>query len=547
MANYLLALGGTGAKILESFVHLSAAGVTDQETRLVLLDQDGENGNGSRTETLVTLYEKLNKALTAHEGDRTARYPFATRVTRAATMPLVPERDSKPTLVEICRRDPNFSKSGSFEPQILDCLFSQAEQEKTLEEGFGGLPSLGSLVFARQEYAYQQAPDTEAATARRAADSARANTPVAQDLQSLIDQIAQDAASGAKVQVFLAGSIYGGTGASGFPTIARLISRRLRGLKNVSLGGVLSLPYFTFAKQPETERARDPLVASSDRFIHQSIDTIPYYQRLLEQERGTFSSLYLVGAKPLFALNYFSSGGTGQANPPLLCELYAALFAQHFFSQRRAEDAPQGETTIHYVGSGLKSTGEPAAVQWDDLPHIGTSLRSALGSMVRFCAAYHFHYFPQLTGNAGSDGARSNRPSTPNPAVQAQSFFKRFFTPFESTSFDVLAALDRYAIELLLYWGRMERHSYVEGVDGFPGINLVTTRSFTKVEGTQGEILLHDMMPPERIQGLIAGQLGKGDAAMNAIRTKLDDAKPADPRRPQPIDFFERLYEACKI
>ena len=56
---------------------------------------------------------------------------------------------------------------------------------------------------------------------------------------------------GHEVRIFLVSSIFGGQGASGFPSIARLIRKILeqKGIQEgVYIGGALMLPYFKFPK-----------------------------------------------------------------------------------------------------------------------------------------------------------------------------------------------------------------------------------------------------------------------------------------------------------
>ena len=51
---FLIAIGGTGMRCLESFVHLCAAGLFDNHTiEILTLDTDQNNGNKDRVENLI--------------------------------------------------------------------------------------------------------------------------------------------------------------------------------------------------------------------------------------------------------------------------------------------------------------------------------------------------------------------------------------------------------------------------------------------------------------------------------------------------------------
>ena len=57
---FLIAIGGTGMRCLESFVHMCAAGLFDNHTIDILtLDTDQTNGNKDRVESLIELYNKV--------------------------------------------------------------------------------------------------------------------------------------------------------------------------------------------------------------------------------------------------------------------------------------------------------------------------------------------------------------------------------------------------------------------------------------------------------------------------------------------------------
>ena len=67
MHHFIIAIGGTGMRCLESFVHLCAMGMMDDcEIDILTLDTDAENGNRVRVEQLIDQYNKV-KGYTASD------------------------------------------------------------------------------------------------------------------------------------------------------------------------------------------------------------------------------------------------------------------------------------------------------------------------------------------------------------------------------------------------------------------------------------------------------------------------------------------------
>ena len=59
---FVIAIGGTGMRCLESFTHLCAMGVFDsKEIDILTLDTDQTNGNKQRTEELIKQYKHKEK------------------------------------------------------------------------------------------------------------------------------------------------------------------------------------------------------------------------------------------------------------------------------------------------------------------------------------------------------------------------------------------------------------------------------------------------------------------------------------------------------
>lgn len=54
--NYLVGIGGTGARVIEAMVFMCAAGYGPDELSIFLVDPDKGNGNFRRTKELIETY-----------------------------------------------------------------------------------------------------------------------------------------------------------------------------------------------------------------------------------------------------------------------------------------------------------------------------------------------------------------------------------------------------------------------------------------------------------------------------------------------------------
>jgi len=249
---------------------------------------------------------------------------------------------------------------------MFECLYTSKEQSLDLGVGFRGMPHIGAAALLSRA-----GPDE----------------PYWKELIDIIDSVR----GGTEIKIFLMASVFGGMGASGFPTIARLLREELNRrniTSSVKIGGALFLPYFSFSSPLDEQ---DQYVARSEAFLEQTQGALLFYENLMRQEEKFFDSLYLVGWSPIIKLPFHEKGGQNQINPPMIPELYGALAAAHFFS-------PEHENADGIYQIGRRDRGE---IGWGDLPPIGrdpNEIKAKLGQLVRFAIAYKYVYQPFLSG-----------------------------------------------------------------------------------------------------------------------------------------------------
>ena len=346
MSYYAIGIGGTGAKCLESLIHLAAAGMMpDGDLHLLFVDPDTSNGSRARVEETLADYVKCKDRL-----DLGKTHLLKTKIVPANPILWTPFRETNPSLDRFFHYE-NFR--GSPAGKLFDVLYSRSEKESPLEEGFRGHPSIGSAVMAKTVDLEED-----------------------ETWHRFRKEISDD---DGEAKVFLAGSIFGGTGASGFPTIAQIVKNAL----DVKLGGALLLPYFKFMDDGND----DELKAKSDEFLMNTQTALKHYH--LWNQTGIYDAVYLFGDESRTDVEN-ALGGPEQKNAPHFIELYAALAAIDFFGR----DIGSDDGAQYFMTAREKNN----YLQWTDLPDgsNGDTVRSRIGQLARFAFAYLSVYHPTL-------------------------------------------------------------------------------------------------------------------------------------------------------
>ena len=366
MKNFIIGIGGTGAKCLEHLVHCCTAGLGPDQLWVGMVDQDEANGNVSRTKVLLSKYVNLQSNLKDESTNYlgTESKLFKTTISTNSDSVWLPLKGADPTLEQVIQYD-------LLKPEVkglIDCLYDPEEKKQNLSEGFRARPNIGAAAML--------------------ATTSNQDDPFWSQIYKAID----NARSGEEVRIFIISSIFGGTGASGFPNIARKI-RAIQLEKNITsnvhLGGALMLPYFTY-NVPD-ENMEGEIFARPEEFLDQTKGALEYYSKLFQHNK-IFDQVYVTGWDPLAKLPNFKMGGNLQNNPPLFPELYAALGAMKFFNENTKISSNQ---EIFHIGKNDENE-----IIWSDIPNVSGSLNSKekIAQLLRFAFINNYIYLPALSG-----------------------------------------------------------------------------------------------------------------------------------------------------
>lgn len=336
---FLIAIGGTGMRCLESFVHLCAAGFFDNSTiEILTLDTDENNGNKDRVTDLIASYQrvKTNDENTIG-GEQRGNTFFSAKLnlfqffTDYSSVP----RNTYSAL----------SSSSTTNQQIvednrdLSDLFFDREsvQQFKLDHGYRAQTHLGSLLM------YHGIIE-----AARNAKEGKNVKPQEKELLQFLQILNQNPANS---RVFVFGSVFGGTGASSIPVIPLALSEALRiitgnhslNLDKILFGSTLLTDYFTFNSPSKSQLENDKVIADSNNFALNSQAAMSFYNGDLTVQ-NTYKKLYHIGWPKLKRVNYsenssglVTTGGHDQRNVAHVIELLCAMAAYDFFTTDRKE------------------------------------------------------------------------------------------------------------------------------------------------------------------------------------------------------------------
>jgi len=357
---YVFSVGGTGARCLESLIYLCAMGIyLDQPLFPIFVDPDQSNGNITRTLSLIQKYKLIREHLPRPSKD----YLFNTEIIYCDEESVPDTRVIIPNLYNPnSGLDPSQNKLSHFieyetklhgtEYKFLaDLLFSKEELNMDMSAGYRGIPSIGSILMTDIQ---NQAFWTE-----------------------LRGRLEEDTAS----RVFIFASLFGGTGASGYPVISKLIKNASPTTK---VGGVLMLPYFKL-KDPENLQKyqeslkKEKIMPNSKSFMINAKTACEFYKNNYSQ----IDSNYFLGDDFEHCKQYenYAIGSAEQKNDAHMLELMAAYAAIDFFHRESGNFKPFYVIQVKNPDKNADITDVVA----EDIPH-----QDKEKPFERFALLYHY-------------------------------------------------------------------------------------------------------------------------------------------------------------
>lgn len=315
MANvYVIGIGGTGMRCIENFIHLCAIGMMDNTTvHMLALDTDKNNGNFKRLSSLVGHYNAINggsaKADTLFSAEL-KYYQFSPNYDgNGCTFDNIVNKE------RLANSDAIDENTKTHVSDLLDLFIRPEVGQMNLEHGYRAQTQMGSMLMyhAIQEEAY------------------KAKTNETSELRRFLSALNE----GTGHNVFVFGSVFGGTGASTIPVIPEAFNAAAEILfgsgrdiiKGNNFGSVVLTNYFTFDMADQGGQ----VVAKADKFALNSQAALNFYRKD-NTINEVYKRLYLIGRGDEMRL--LKSGGTGgekQCNPVDYVELMAAFAAYDFF------------------------------------------------------------------------------------------------------------------------------------------------------------------------------------------------------------------------
>lgn len=346
---FLFAIGGTGSRVLKSLTMLLAAGIRPQSPRdyeivPVIIDPHKSNDDLKRTIRLMDNYQAIVSAVGTGNGffgtlmtTLNRLSPTADRLSGSFTLGLQQVANTRFSDYIGFNQLPENTKA------LADLLFSGRSIDKhgdpaqlldiEMDIGFVGNPNIGSVVL-------NQFKDSD-------------------EFKEIAAQYAPED------RIFIISSIFGGTGAAGFPTILKNIRNamsnpQLNGkgvLENSRIGAVSVLPYFNLENVPESPINRADFIGKTKAALY-------YYQQNVNE---AVNALYYLTDDFTGSPYKNDPGDQGQQNNAHFIELAAALAVIDFL-----EIPDQALTTINgtpeapvYKEFGIRQ--DAARVRFSDL------------------------------------------------------------------------------------------------------------------------------------------------------------------------------------
>jgi hypothetical protein len=383
MYDYVIGVGGTGARCLEAISYMMAAGLFTRPIYALIIDPDQNNGNGKKTVQVMRWYHHIQQ-------DAQPSNPVRNGMFGAGRKPLDPPVLFKASLNNSGRKgepqypltwdNPNapgrkFGEAIDFSRQATDFqdFFRLFYQEKDLRMplniGYRGRTSIGAVALKI---------DLTDTVERQGGG-----------LHELVLNLQADLQNGTP-RIFVAGSVFGGTGAAALPTIPTFMNNLKSNLigpnkERLQFGCAMLIPYFSFPKA-RTSNTSGPVPDSDEHMIATKAALLHYAHVPTE-----YKHVYLIGAPEQYrTATNFEPGDEPQANSPHYVEFISALAALDFFNPEGNEAAQAG---LHFANDVTIIEGQPVSngISWSSLPSVGQRQVEIKRKLIAFSTFAYFY------------------------------------------------------------------------------------------------------------------------------------------------------------
>lgn len=368
---FLFGIGGTGSRVIKSLIMLLASGCKlpgDVDTVVpILIDPDTGNGDLNRTKDILRLYQNIRNRV-----DKPDDF-FAQKIATINELSDGNADNIKPDYFQFNIDGTNNSSFRDFisfnsldedSKKFLSLLYSQENLDSSLDVGFKGNPHIGSVVlnkFTKSE-----------------------------DFQQFGQVFTQGDV------VFIANSIFGGTGPAGFPLLLKTLRygdfniTNATKIKNSPIGGITYLPYFKVEKD-------DTSKIDSEAFDEKTKQALDYYNRSIINE-DKINALYFLGLKGNRPVYKNNEGEGEQKNDAHFLELAGALSIFDFCSELPSYNVTDGKAAN---GTSVKEFGierETDNITFNDLDSVSTKQIASQLSKFYFFSEYLSKGLPRALG-----------------------------------------------------------------------------------------------------------------------------------------------------
>lgn len=332
MRIFIFGIGGTGSRVLRSLTMLLASGVKLAHPDLaivpIVIDTDADNGDTTRTRDLLRNYYKIRKTFVNQNISSQNEMFFNTQIRSFNRLDSASDAAELDVQFDFQNRDITFASFINHngltkeDQDIVELLYNDSlddhpELHLNLKVGFKGNPNIGSVVF-----------------------NDLSNSQQFKNLESSYTE---------SDRVFIVSSIFGGTGASGFPTLVKLIRESTNpNLSQTKVGAITVMPYFNVDSNAKS-------AINSALFDTKTKAALSFYAG--DKHINSIEALYYIADKNQSGTLPNVEGGREQVNDSHIVELISATAILDFINKKDTELA-----TPQFFEFGAESGDNPFSI-----------------------------------------------------------------------------------------------------------------------------------------------------------------------------------------